>query len=52
MEHPDDGCVGSFVETPVASIDFNIPSTSKGKGRRKDFKGKIRKSKIKEKILS
>ena len=40
MEHPDDGCVGSFVETPVASIDFNIPSTSKGKGRSKDSKGK------------
>ena len=32
MEHPDDGCVGSFVETPVASIDFNISSTSKAKG--------------------
>ena len=40
MEHPDDGCVGSFVETPVASIDFNIPSTSKGKDQRNDSKGK------------
>ena len=36
MEPP---CVGSFVEIPVASFDFNIPSTSKGKGRRKDSKG-------------
>ena len=41
IENPDDGCVGSFVETPVASIDFNIPSTSKGKGRGKDSKGKV-----------
>ena len=32
--------VGFFVETPLASIDFNIPSTSKGKGRRSDSKGK------------
>ena len=40
MELPDDGCVGSFVETPVASIDFNIPSTSKGKDQRNDSKGK------------
>ena len=40
MAPPDDGCVGSFVETPVASIDFNIPSTSKDKGRSKDSKGK------------
>ena len=40
MEPPDDGCVGSFVETPVASIDFNIPSTSKGKVRRSYSKGK------------
>ena len=40
MVLPDDGCVGSFVETPVASIDFNIPSTSKGKGKRNDSKGK------------
>ena len=37
MEPPNDGCVSSFVETPVASI---VPSTSKGKGRRKDSKGK------------
>ena len=40
MEPPDNGCVGSFVETPVTSIDFDIPFTSKGKGRRKDSKGK------------
>ena len=32
-------CVGSFVEIPVASFDFNIPSTSKGKGQRKDSTG-------------
>ena len=41
MEPPNDGCVGSFVVKPVASIDFNIPSTSKDKGRRNDSKGKI-----------
>ena len=40
METPDDGCVGSFDETPVTSIEFNIPSTSKGKGRRSDSKEK------------
>ena len=40
MEPPDDDCLGSFVETPVASIDFDVPSISKGKGRRNDFKGK------------
>ena len=40
MEPPDDGCVGSFIETPVASTDFSIPSTSKGKGQRNDSKGK------------
>ena len=34
MEPPDDRCVSSFVETPVASVYFNIPSTSK------DSKGK------------
>ena len=45
MEPPNDGCVGSFVVKPVASIDFNIPSTSKDKGR-------FRKSKRKEKMLS
>ena len=39
-EPPDDGCVGSFIETPVASIDFNIPSTSKGKGQSNDSKVK------------
>ena len=38
--HGTHGCVGSFVETPVTSIDFDIPFTSKGKGRRKDSKGK------------
>ena len=32
--------VGSFVETPVASTDFNIPSTSKDKARRNDSKGR------------
>ena len=52
MEPPDDGCVGSFVETPVASVDFNITSTSKGKSRRNDPMRKIRKSKKKEKMLS
>ena len=31
MQPLDDGYVVSFVETPVASIDFNIPSTSKRK---------------------
>ena len=50
IEPSDDGCVGSFVETPVASIDFNIPSTSKGKGLRKDSKGKD--PQRKEKMLS
>ena len=40
IEPPDGGWVGSFVETPVASIDFNIPSTSKGKGQRNNFKKK------------
>ena len=40
IEPPDDGWVGSFVETPVASTDFNIPSTSKGKGQRNNFKEK------------
>ena len=40
MEPPDDGCVVFFVETPVASIDFNIPYISKDKGRRNDSKGK------------
>ena len=40
MEPPDDDWVGSFAETPVASIDFNIPSTYKGKDRRNNSKGK------------
>ena len=40
MEPPDGGCVGSFVETPVASNDFNNPSTSKGKVQRNDYKEK------------
>ena len=40
MQPPDDGCVGSFVATPIASINFNIPSTSKEKGRKNDSKGK------------
>ena len=40
MELLNDGGVGAFFETPVASIDFNIPSTSKSKGRRKDSNGK------------
>ena len=40
IEPPDDGCVGSSVETQVASIDFNISSTSNGKVRRNDSKGK------------
>ena len=40
MEPPDDGCVGYFAETPVASSDINIPSTFKGKGRRNDSRGK------------
>ena len=40
MEPPDDGRVGTFAETPVVSIDFNIPSTSRGKDRRNDSKGK------------
>ena len=40
MEPPDDGCVGSFVEAKLASIDLNISSTSKGTGRRNNFKGK------------
>ena len=39
MEPSDVGCVGSFVETPFASIDFNISSASKGKGWRKNSKG-------------
>ena len=43
---------GDFIETPVAFIDINIPSTSKDKGRRNDSKGKIRKSKSKERMLS
>ena len=40
MEPPDDGRIGTFAETPVVSIDFNIPSTSRGKDRRNDSKGK------------
>ena len=40
MARPNDGCVDFFVEAPVASIDFNILSTSKGKGRRSGSKGK------------
>ena len=44
--------VSSFIETPVAFIDVNIPSTSKDKGRRNDSKVKIRKSKRKERMLS
>ena len=40
MAPPDGGYVGSFFETPVASIDFNISSTSKGKSRKNDFNGK------------
>ena len=40
MESPDDDCLRSFVETPVTSIYFDVPSISKGKGRRNDFKGK------------
>ena len=51
MEPPDEGCVVFFVETLVASTDFNIPSAFKGKGRRNDSKGKIRQSKRKEKML-
>ena len=51
MESPYDDCVGSFVEAPVASTDFNIPSTSKGKGRRNDSKGK-NPQKEKERMLS
>ena len=30
MEPPGDDRVCSFIETPVAFIDINIPSTSKG----------------------
>ena len=45
MEPPGDDRVSSF-------IDINIPSTSKDKGRRNDSKGKIRKSKSKERMLS
>ena len=40
MEPSDDGCVGYFAETPIASSDINIPSTFKGKGRRNDSGGK------------
>ena len=40
MEPPDDGCVGSFVVAPNASINFNIPFTSKKKGQKNDSKGK------------
>ena len=40
MKPPGNGCVGSFAETPVASIEFTIPSTSKGKCRRNGSKGK------------
>ena len=48
---PSDGiCVGFFVETPVASIDSNIPSTSKGKGLRKN--SKVKDPQRKEKMLS
>ena len=39
MKPPDNGCFGSFAETPVASIEFTIPSTSKGKCRRNGSKG-------------
>ena len=49
---PGDGCVGSFVETPVVSVYFNFPSTSTGKGRRNDSLLKIRKSKRKVNTLS
>ena len=52
IEPRDDGCVGSFIETPVASIDSNISSTSKGKGPRNNSKGKSHKSSGKEKMLS
>ena len=52
IELRDDGCVGSFIETPVASIDFNIPSTSKVKGPRNNSEGKSSKSSGKEKMLS
>ena len=40
MELPDDCCVGSFVEILDASIDFNMPFTSKDKGRRNNSEGK------------
>lgn len=40
MEPPDDDSVCTFAETPVATIDFKIPSTSKGKGRKNDSEGK------------
>lgn len=36
VEPCNDGCVGCFVETPVASINFNIPSFSKGQGQKND----------------
>ena len=50
LEFPD--IYNVLIETPVAFIDINIPSTSKDKGRRNDSKGKIRKSKSKERMLS
>ena len=55
-EPPDDGCVGSFIETPVASIDFNIPSTSKGQSNdskvKNQQKHKEKKDNVKKDIRS
>ena len=55
-EPPDDSCVGSFIETPVASIDFNIPSTSKGQSNDSKVKNqqqhKEKKDNVKKDIRS
>ena len=48
MEPPGDDRVSSFIETPVAFIDINIPSTSKDKGRRNDPREKSAKVKVKK----
>ena len=48
VEPCNDGCVGCFVETPVASINFNFPFFPKDKVKKMILKLKIRKSKRKK----
>ena len=51
MKSPDQGCVGFFVETPIASVYSIFPLLPKAKFKETIPKGKIRKSKRKEKML-